>query len=95
MSCLTIASLNCQGLGNFQKRRDVFQYLRQKKLAVYFLQDTHFEASMEKQIRSMLKVLKVKVMQKPCEKVVNEFKNKLEIEFLTQFRTAEYPDLKI
>ena len=38
---VTIASLNCQGLGNPQKRRDVFHYLREKRFSICFLQDTH------------------------------------------------------
>lgn len=52
MAKLTIASANVQGLGNFQKRRDVFHHLRQKKFSIYFLQDTHFETKVEKQIRA-------------------------------------------
>lgn len=52
MSKLAIASCNCQGLGDYQKRRDVFQYLRQKKFSIYLLQDTHIQPSLEKQIRS-------------------------------------------
>lgn len=50
MSDIKIASANVQGLGNFQKRRDVFQYLRQKQFSIYFLQDTHFHTKLEKQI---------------------------------------------
>ena len=52
MNSLKISSLNCQGLGSFQKRRDVFQYLRQKQHSIYFLQDTHFTKKMERQIRA-------------------------------------------
>jgi exonuclease III len=52
MDNFKIASANVQGLGNFQKRKDVFQFLRQKKFSVYFLQDTHFVAKNEKQIRA-------------------------------------------
>lgn len=52
MSALTITSVNVQGLGNYQKRRDVFQHLRQKNCSIYFLQDTHFESKVEKQIRA-------------------------------------------
>jgi exonuclease III len=44
--------MNVQGLGNFQKRRDLFQYLRQKEHSIYFLQDTHFVKKDEKQIRA-------------------------------------------
>ena len=52
LSELSIISSNVQGLGNFQKRRDVFNYLRQKKHSIYFLQDTHFVSKQEKQIRA-------------------------------------------
>ena len=51
-SNILIASVNCQGLNNSKKRRDVFHYLRSKKFSVYFLQDTHFEKKMEHQILS-------------------------------------------
>ena len=52
MGSVKISSLNCQGLGSFQKRRDVFQYLRQKEYNIYFLQDTHFDKMSERQIRA-------------------------------------------
>ena len=45
-------SCNCQGLGEFQKRRDLFQYLRQQNCSIYFLQDTHFVKKLERRIRS-------------------------------------------
>ena len=52
MARLSIISCNCQGLGDFKKRKDVFCYLREKKHDIYFLQDTHFEKNKEKQIRT-------------------------------------------
>ena len=45
--CVTVVSVNCQGLGNRRKRKDVFHYLRNKNYSIYFLQDTHFEPKME------------------------------------------------
>jgi exonuclease III len=39
---LRINTINCQGLGDCNKRRDMFNYLRNKKFNIYFLQDTHF-----------------------------------------------------
>ncbi len=42
--------MNCRGLGNFKKRRDVFNYLRDKKFSIICIQDTHFEKKIEKQI---------------------------------------------
>ena len=52
MAKISIISCNAQGLGNTQKRRDVFHYLRQKNNSIYFLQDTHFTEKQEKYIRS-------------------------------------------
>jgi exonuclease III len=52
MANFKIASCNSQGLSDFQKRRDVFQHLRQLKFDAYFIQDSHFKPSLEKQIRS-------------------------------------------
>ena len=49
MDSLKIASLNCQGLGGTEKRRDVFHYLREKQYSVYFLQDNHFTKKLERQ----------------------------------------------
>lgn len=52
MASIKISSVNCQGLGKFEKRRDVFQHLRQKHHSIYLLQDTHFTCKLERQIRS-------------------------------------------
>ena len=46
-----ICSLNCQGLGDHQKRRDVLQYLRQSNYSIICLQDTHFTQSNERRIQ--------------------------------------------
>ena len=47
---ISIMSLNCQGLNNLKKRRDMFHFLRSKKYSIYFVQDTHFEQKMENYI---------------------------------------------
>jgi exonuclease III len=39
---INFVSMNVQGLGDSQKRKDVLNYLKGKKYNVYFLQDTHF-----------------------------------------------------
>ena len=52
MAKISLISVNVQGLGNQQKRRDVFHYLRQKNSSIYFLQDTHFTNKQEQYIRS-------------------------------------------
>ena len=41
MSEINFASFNCRGLGDFKKRKDVFAYLRNKNVNIYFLQDIH------------------------------------------------------
>ena len=43
--------MNCRGLGDTNKRKDVFGYLREKSASIYCIQDTHFTPSMEKIIR--------------------------------------------
>ena len=52
MDKISLISANVQGLGNAQKRRDVFQFLRQKNASICFLQDTHFTDKQETYIRS-------------------------------------------
>ena len=42
MSDLKIVSVNCQGLGDFKKRKDVFQFYRKLGCNILCLQDTHF-----------------------------------------------------
>ena len=34
--------MNAQGLEDKNKRKDVFNYLKDKKASIYFIQDTHF-----------------------------------------------------
>ena len=41
MTELKLASMNCRGLGDLKKRRDVMQYMRNTQFDVLFLQDTH------------------------------------------------------
>ena len=49
---IKILSTNCRGLGDSGKRRDVFNYLREKKFGIYCLQDTHFTEALEPYIRA-------------------------------------------
>ena len=42
MDNITILSMNAQGLGDRNKRKDVLNFLKDKKAAIYFIQDTHF-----------------------------------------------------
>lgn len=44
---IKISSTNVRGINDFQKRRDIFQYLRQQKFQIFCLQDTHFTESLE------------------------------------------------
>ena len=41
MTDLNLASLNVRGLGNCQKKREIFNLLRAKGFSIYFLQETH------------------------------------------------------
>ena len=41
MSNITISSLNVRGLGNNDKRRAIFQWLRKKTFSIYMLQEVH------------------------------------------------------
>ena len=52
MDTINLLSLNTQGLADYKKRRDVFQYLKQKNPSIVMLQDTHFRKSIENQIRT-------------------------------------------
>ena len=52
MDSITILSVNCQGLGNTRKRRDVFHYLKQKSCSIYCLQDTHFSTKLETYVKA-------------------------------------------
>ena len=49
---LKISSTNCRGLGDYAKRKDVFNFLRDKKIGIYCLQDTHFTTTLEPYIRA-------------------------------------------
>ena len=47
-----ILSVNCRGLQSNEKRKDVFDFIRQKKCSIYCLQDTHLTAEQENMVRS-------------------------------------------
>ena len=49
---LKIISANCQGLGDFSKRKDIFRYYRETDNNIICLQDTHFTPEKENYIRS-------------------------------------------
>ena len=52
MSTIKIISANCQGLHDYKKRKDVFQYYRQLDCSILCLQDTHFTKDIENNIRN-------------------------------------------
>ena len=52
MTSLKIVSMNCRGLGNQQKRKDTFNFLRNKGASIFCLQDTHFTANDYNYIRT-------------------------------------------
>ena len=45
-------TLNCKGINDHRKRKDVFDYLRQQKADIIFLQETHLKFEDEHFIRS-------------------------------------------
>ena len=51
INLLMIITLNCQGLNDFNKNKDVLSILRMKNYNIYFLQDTDFNESEEKLIQ--------------------------------------------
>ena len=52
MTNLSFVSLNCRGLGDRKKRRDVLNYLHQKNFSIYCLQDTHWVPEIEPFIKA-------------------------------------------
>lgn len=52
-SYLSILSLNCQGLGDINKKRNIFKVLKSKRYNIYLLQDTHFVEKEESIIRGL------------------------------------------
>ena len=51
MDNLRSSTLNCKGLSDEKKRRDVFNWLRQKKLDIYCLQEVYINNSQVEQVR--------------------------------------------
>ncbi len=51
-SSIKICSINCRGLNDKFKRRDVLKYLRKKNFSIYCLQDVHWDQKWENMIRS-------------------------------------------
>ena len=49
---LKILTVNCQGLGDTNKRRDVLKNLKNKNYNIYFIQDTHFTDKDENMIKT-------------------------------------------
>ena len=47
-----IISFNCQGLGSYEKRKDVFGYIRNLGSNIFCLQDTHFTPELKLMIRN-------------------------------------------
>ena len=45
-----ITSVNCRGIHDSKKRKDVFNYLRESKTSIFCLQDTHCTNSDEKSV---------------------------------------------
>ena len=52
MGDIRICSFNCRGLGAFEKRRDVLNYLRQSEFNIFMLQDIHCAPESENHFRN-------------------------------------------
>ena len=50
--CFRIVTFNPNGLGDSDKRTDVFDRLREMKANIYFLQETHWKTEIEDFIRA-------------------------------------------
>ena len=49
---LKIVTFNTNGLGEFKKRKDVFDFLRKQSANIFLLQETHWKTGAENVIRS-------------------------------------------
>ena len=49
---LKIVTFNTNGLGEFKKRKDVFDFLRKQSGNIFLLQETHWKTGAENVIRS-------------------------------------------
>lgn len=58
-----IISVNCQGLGDVAKRRDVFNYFRSLKYNLYCLQDTHFTKDNENEDLNAISVPFLQILE--------------------------------
>lgn len=47
-----VCTFNCNGLNNFSKRKDVFEYVRKKQWNIILLQETHLITKDENFIRT-------------------------------------------
>lgn len=52
-NCIKLCTYNVNGLGNYKKRKDVFDYLRTENASIYFLQETHLKTKAENMVRAM------------------------------------------
>ena len=52
MDSIKVLTVNCQGLGDISKRKDVFDYLKSKQCDIYCIQDTHFTCDIENHVRN-------------------------------------------
>ena len=52
---VTLASINCRGLSELKKRRDVLQFMRNQEYDILFLQDTHLTEESSKYFDSLWK----------------------------------------
>lgn len=83
---ITICSLNCQGLANFRKRRDVINYLRD--YSIVCLQDTHISLNMQNTVRNEWGFQSYFSSFNSCSRGVAILSNK-NVEFKTHSKTID------
>ena len=80
---LKIAIFNTNGLGEFKKRKDVFDFLRKKSGNVFLLQETPWKTGAENVIRSQWGFECIVAGPDCASKgVAVRFKNKLSIKYI-------------
>lgn len=87
---ISVCSVNCQGLQNYKKRKDVFDYLRKKPFDIYFLQETHIPVAEQNYVRALWGYETwISGMRTDSSGVAILFKNSFEFKVHNVIRDAE------
>ena len=85
----SITSMNCRGLRDFKKRKDVFGYLRNLNSNIYCLQDTHIVDNDERLIRAQWGYnISMSQGRTDSRGVLNLFNNNFEYEITKSYKDA-------